>query len=244
MSETQMNEEQVIETPEYNFPLYIATRDATYTVRGMIGDEDIEYVEGKGYIADDGYAYIYKTSRPKKSMRVPIFYFDENENPVLVRSGNFSDIGYKFKAENLVDLSPIKIIETANPDEILFDPEVISDMIDAVSIYKPIINDDDDGLKKLVKAIIRSKDIDLNRLKSKMDKKYMLSNLRQALTSKTKMSITNFNIWAEVLGVDYIIIARDNNTDPFNPLPNPIVYVSKRDAIIEKTDDKRGQEND
>ena len=60
----------------------------------------------------------------------------------------------------------------------------------------------------------------------------MLSNLRQALTGKTKMSITNFNIWMESLGLSYEIRVFDNNTDPYNPLKKPIVYSSKRDTVF------------
>ena len=217
---------------ELQFPLYIATNDALFTVLGKI-EEGQEYIEGKAYVADDGYAYIYKLSRPSKSMRIPVFWLNANGDPQLLRSGNFSDIGYRFKVENLSDYSIKKIIEITNPKEELFDADTISDMIDAVSIYKPITNDDDDALKKCVKATISAKEIDINRLKSKMDRKYMLSNLRQALTSKTKTSITNFNIWCEILGVEYKIVLYDNKTDPYNPLKNALVYSSKSDTVEE-----------
>lgn len=220
----------MVDLANMHFPLYIATKDATFTVLGAIGYVT-DYVPGKAYAAEDGYAYVYHEKKPKKSQRVPIFWFEDGE-PVLLKSGNFSEISYRFELDNLRDYSLCKIVKDSDPNEKLFDAEAISDMIDAASVYKPIINETDDALKKCVKSAINAKDIDINRLKSTMDKKYMLSNLRQALTGKTKMSITNFNIWMESLGLSYDIIIYDNKTDPYNPLKQPLRYSSKRDAVI------------
>ena len=224
----------MVDLANMHFPLYIAIIDRTIAVEGVIGYAGI-YVENKAYIAEDGYAYVFVNSKPKHSQRYPVFWF-ENDEPVLLRSGNFDEIGDKFKSENLIDISLERIAAEADPTKELFNPEAISDMIDAASVYKPIINPTDDPLKKCVKTSINEKNIDINRLKSKMDQKYMLSNLRQALTGKTKMSITNFIIWMESLGLSFEIKIYDNGTDPYNPLKKTLINSSRRDAGV--TEDK------
>ena len=103
----------------------------------------------------------------------------------------------------------------------------------ATSIFVPTINEYDDPLKKLIKQVIISKKIDINRLKHRMPQKYGLTNMKSALVGKTKMSINNFNVWCELLGITYEVIITDNGSDSQNPLPNVIHYASDSDRIIE-----------
>ena len=89
-------------------------------------------------------------------------------------------------------------------------------------------------LKKIVKQLIISKKIDINRLKHKLPEKYGLTNMKSALIGKTKMSINNFNMWFELLGATYEITVTDNGTDTQNPLIGQIRYSSDTNRLVEE----------
>ena len=132
-----------------------------------------------------------------------------------------------FHKEYLYKLDMTGIINNTNENEELYNEEALADMNAATSVFVPIINENDDPLKKLIKQAIIDKKIDINRLKHKMPQKYGLTNMKSALIGKTKMSISNFNIWCELLGISYYIELGNNGTDDINPLPHPISFSSE-----------------
>ena len=117
-----------------------------------------------------------------------------------------------------------------DPNEELYDENVLSDMNSSTSIFVPEINEGDDCLKILIKMAIKEKKINVNRLKSRMDKSYSLSNLKTALIGKTKMSVPNFIVWCDLLGLGFNITIFDNQMDEQNPLKHAIEYDSMKDS--------------
>lgn len=213
------------------FPSYLAFKERTYAIIGYIGEVG-KYIDNKGYV-DKETDQIYICSNKEEPLHndVPILYVREDKiekeecgNPVT------SSV---FNIKNSYNLSVTNIIENTTGEEVLYNEEALRDMNAATSIFVPTINEDDDSLKKLIKQIIISKQIDINRLKHKMPQKYGLTNMKSALVGKTKMSIQNFNIWCELLGVDFEFIITDNGTDTQNPLYGSIHYVSNQNKIIE-----------
>lgn len=220
---------------EREFPLYLPFKDRTYQVKGYIQDTT-EFKDNKGYIdKETGRVYICSKDEPPVHEDTPIIIIN-NENPVeyeLKECHNPSTTEV-FRSEYLYDISHKAIIENTSEDDILYNEEALADMNAATSIFIPTINEEDDPLKKIVKQAIISKRIDINRLKHKMPAKYGLTNLKSALITKTKMSITNFIIWCELLGLDFSFAVYDNGKDLIDPLKKTIVYDSSTNRINEE----------
>ncbi len=210
---------------ERNFPQYLPYKDRTYSVCGYIGEVD-DYKDNKGYIdRKNGRIFICSKNEPPAHTDVPIMYANE-DGSITIKDANAPQILEVFRDAYLYDLSYQSIVDLTKEDEQLYNEEALADINAATTVFVPTINDDDDPLKKIIKQTIISKKIDINRLKHKMPQKYGLTNMKSALIGKTKMSITNFNIWCELLGVTYDIVISDNGTDMQNPLRKPIHFNS------------------
>ena len=215
-----------------SFRRYLPFKDRTYCVRGYIGMVD-EYEENRGYVDNEtGNIYICSKDKPPVHLDVPILFVNKKTGEVKKKDVSNSKTDELFNEKNMYDLSYQKIHDTTTGDEELYDEEALADMNAASALYVPVINEDeDDPLKKIIKTIIITKQIDINRLKSKMTKKYALSNMKSALNGRTKMSIANFNIWCEILGVNYDIIISDNGSDTIDPLEGDLHFSSQTNKL-------------
>ena len=211
------------------FPQYVSGNARAVSVVGYITDTNFNYEEGKGYLDDSGYVWIFcKNGKPKNSDEYPYFWIEEDS---IVYSIPDDEIRDKFNIDNMIDISLVNIIEKTKPNEVLYDEQEIQDMNSAASFYVPIINDSDDFLKKIVKNTIITKGIDINRLKGKTDQKYVLPNMKAALENKTKMSVIYFCCWMELLGCDFQIDIIDNGLDSTNKLKTDLIYTSNTDKV-------------
>lgn len=212
------------------FPKYLQYKDdRTYSVLGYIGEVD-GYIDNKGYIdKKTGKIYICSKNEPPFHDDVPVLRVD-GDNIEKVEP-QFSSISDKFHEDKIYTLSLDHICEATSGDEVLYDEDMLADMNASTSLFIPTINESDDPLKKLIKQAIIDKAIDINRLKHKMPQKYGLTNMKSALIGKTKMSITNFNIWCELLGINYEVILSDNGNDTQDPLKGVIHYDNTTNRI-------------
>lgn len=219
------------EVKELRFPRFLPFKSRTYAIRGYIG-EVTEYVDNKGYVdKETDKVYICSKEHPPAHSDVPILFIREDHSQEKRDSTN-SKTDETFVLANTYELSYDKIEETTSGDEILYNEEALADMNAASAVFVPIINEEDDSLKKVIKQVIIEKGIDINRLKHRMPQKYGLSNMKSALIGKTRMSISNFNVWCELLGVSYDIIISDNGTDRINPLQDDIYFTSDTNKIV------------
>lgn len=221
------------------FPMYVSTNNRTVSVVGLLSKDDKKkkeiYIDQKGYVDDDGTIWIFSgEGKPKCPNEYPYFWFNEDDEKEF---SNPSEIILNaFNEENMVDMSLVNIVETTDPNEELFDEEEINDMNAAAAFFIPPINKNDDFLKKIVKATIIKKGIDINRLKSKTDEKYMIPNMRSALTNNTKMSVKYFIIWMNLLGCEIELVVNNADENVQNPLKHPIIYDSYHNSIGELID--------
>lgn len=212
------------------FPRFLPFKSRTYAVRGYIGDVET-YVDNKGYVdKETDKIYICSKEHPPVHSDVPILLIREDHSQEKKDVTN-SKTDELFVLNNTYELSYNKIEENTSGDEILYNEEALADMNAASAVFVPIINEDDDSLKKVIKQVIIEKGIDINRLKHRMPQKYGLSNMKSALIGKTRMSISNFNVWCELLGVSYDIVISDNGTDKINPLEDDIHFTSDTNKI-------------
>lgn len=211
------------------FPRFLPYRGRTYSVLGVIGEVE-SYRDNKGYIDNNGRIWIASVEHAPAHNDVPIIFIKKN-GEIEYKDVNAPNIIEVFRAEYLHDLSYKCIVDETAPDEQLYNEEALSDINAATSVFIPTINEHDDPLKKIVKQAIISKKIDINRLKHKMPQKYGLTNMKSALIGKTKMSITNFQIWCELLELTFHFVMEDNGKDRQTPLKDPILYSSDIDRI-------------
>lgn len=217
-----------------NFPLYLPFRgDRTYSILGYIGQVDT-YIDNKGYIDEStGKIYICSKDKPPVHDDTPVIYV-KDDGTYTLKDVNAPQVAEVFRDAYLYDLSMPTILNTTKEHEVLYNAEALADMNAATTVFIPTINETDDPLKKIVKQLIISKKIDINRLKHKLPEKYGLTNMKSALIGKTKMSINNFNMWFELLGATYEITVSDNGTDAQNPLIGQIRYSSDTNRLVEE----------
>lgn len=228
----------VTDEMDLTFPMYLSWKKGVLEVLGYVDNTDPDdFVDGKGYISE-GIVFQYHKKKPKNvTSPVPYFYINDlsigNVDMVqkimkfpLSREESVKEFGVK----RMIDWSYSRIINDTRGDEVLYNEELLNDMNTARSVYVPDVRADDDCLKKLVKYTILKKNVDINRYKSVMETPYALTNMKSALISKTKMSITYFLMWVELLGIDFCIAIQDNGRDQ-DPLTEGLLYRSKDNSI-------------
>jgi hypothetical protein len=206
--------------------MYLKVRSRTFRILGDIDGFDKEYIDGKGY-KDGNRIFIYYAEKPDV-FKYPSFYKSNNE--LIFNNGKDSNYEY-FDTSLLIDLTVDVIKKNTNKDDVYFNEQELNDINSATSVYVPTIKDSDDFLKKLIKTTLIEKKINLNRLKSKGVEVYSVSNMKTALQNDTKMSVSNFVKWAELLGIKFNIVVEDNGFDRVNPLQKKIKYDSSFDTI-------------
>lgn len=207
---------------------FINSKDRVVNVIGPFNEEE-NLIDNKGYIKD-GYVWIYIKKKP---------LIDKNKYPYIYPVDNgyeFSNPSKEtlegFSEKNIYDLSLMSIVEQTKPTDIMYNEQAINDLNNAASRYIPIVHEEDDYLKKIVKEAIIRKNVDINRLKSKMQVSYNLLNMKQALEKSTKMSVVYFMLWMEILGLDFEIKIKDNGQDRIDPLKEPLIYSSAIDIVV------------
>lgn len=212
---------------EKNNPeLYLTVKSRTFRILGNIEGFDKEYEDGKGY-CDDNRVYIYYAEKPEK-FDYPSFY--KSNDGLVFERGKESNYDY-FDTSLLQDLTYDVIKNNTNVDDVYFNEQELNDINSATSVYTPTMKDTDDFLKKLIKTTLLEKAINLNRLKSKGPEAYSVSNMKTALQNDTKMSVSNFVKWCELLGIKFEIVVEDNGFDRINPLLKKLKYNSSFDTI-------------
>lgn len=128
-----------------------------------------------------------------------------------------------YSTNKIINFELDKILERINEDDFISPEEV--ERINMNSDFRHFdILPEDDFLKKIVKSVINTKKVNLKIYANRLPERHHLGNMISSLSNKTKMSVTYFNLWSEILGFDFDIIAKDNGTDNIVPLDKDIVY--------------------
>lgn len=204
---------------------YVTSNTTTTRVVGLLPDrkdifdinrkEDIlkEYEAGRGYIDAEGkYVWIYKPMKPLGANELPYVWAEDidSEHWHFVYSEPSPYMLDKYSYDNIVVLSSERINDIVNNEKPTFDEDEIMAIYASSSKFTPIVNEDDDGLKKLIKSYILKSGVNINAYKPKLAENYSLSNMKAALVNKTKMSMKYFNMWNEMFDTKYVIFMEDN----------------------------------
>ena len=220
-----------------NYPVLIFTADKTFKVMGEFNSiqhplVNPEFIDGKGYLdTHDEHVWVYSDDKPRDANQYPYFWI---ENGQYKKSEPVAEIYRQFRLNKLVNYNTDRIIqetkESTNTDPIYVD-DLINDLNASSEIFHPVIYTKDDFLKKSIKTVINELNISLSKYKYKMTQKYMISNMKSALLSPTKMSTMYFNAWAEMLGLKVTMIIESTDVSE-DKLEEPYVYLSERDSVF------------
>lgn len=156
---------------ELKFPQYINTSERTVSVNGLMKENDSpsDYEDGKGYLNENEEIWIFCKKKPGNNVvnAYPYFWFNKDNKKEYSDPSDL--MKHIFRISSLQDISVLNIINNTKPDEKLYNEAEIIDINASANFYVPIINKEDDFLKKIVKIIIIEKGIDINRLKSKTE---------------------------------------------------------------------------
>jgi len=182
--------------------------------------------KGFGYIKNS-LVYIYRGKLKSIKLDLKPGIYSKDNTYVFIEPSSIDSSLYSIS--NLIELNLDKIFSDVDANEDNFvlpdDIEVINNNSEA---YVPTIKDNDDFLKYIVKKIIIDKKINLKNYKGKFTNQYALNNMQSGLKKDTKMTVTNFKIWCEILDVDWEIIISDNGNDKLNPLTDDLIISSKQ----------------
>lgn len=217
------------------FPQYLSSKHETLRVVGYISD-DTEYVEGKGYCKDDGSVWIYSSVKPKLADAYP--YIWKSDKGELEYSSPVKEIMDNYNISKAYTVNFSKVMNETADDEQLFNEEEINDINASAEVYVPVVKESDDFLKKIVKGIIIKKGIDINKLKARTSAKYIIQNMKSALIGETKMSVTYFCYWMELLRCEFEIIVDNSDGNDEYPLENKIAISSEDIRVSELIDGK------
>jgi len=194
----------------------------------IVDDEYYEvdvFIEGEKLKKDVGYiigdtVYIYRGKLKEKNPKHFGIYNDDGKYVFISPDEKEKEL---FNIHHVSELNPDSIFENIEKSKELFvQPEDIEIINNNTELYTPTIKEDDDFLKYLVKKIIIDKKINLRNYKNKFATEYSLNNMKSGLNRDTKMTVTNFKTWCEILGVKWDMMITNSGEDQLNPLPNDI----------------------
>lgn len=218
------------------YPVLVFTPNRTFRIDGEFDSSKFEidknFINEKGYYdKSDDHAWVYVNEKPRDYNEYPYFWIENGE---YVKSNPTNEVYKLFASKEFIDYSKEYIIaesEKSNSSESFYNDEVINDLNASSEIFRPVIYNQDDFLKKSIKTVINTLNISLSKYKSKMTQKYMISNMKSALMSPTKMSTMYFNAWAEMLGLKITMIIETTDASE-DKLDEPYVYISERDSVF------------
>lgn len=180
--------------------------------------------KGYAYMFEDGLVlpYMGKINDYILSADVPPGVYKRGHDTAFIFPRSDKE-ALKYSEENIREINIDKIFKriTESKDKIptLKDIEASNNNAE---ITKPLINEDDDFLKKAIKEVILNKEINLKNYADKFKTPHDRTNKMGALVKNTKMSVNYFTDWCEILGVNYKLTLVDSGNDVNSPLTTEI----------------------
>lgn len=186
---------------------------------------ELELVLGRGYVVGE-MVYIYRGKEDNKGITKPGMYKNE-EGDVIFKDPKVDKERYGVEHIKEITIDIDKILKDVNEhSENLLDNDIIEVINTNKEITQFTVNEDDDFLKRVIKEAIMAKKINLKNYVKGLPNSYDLGNLTSILKGSTKMSVTKFVVWCEILGLDWRVRVDDDGTDRIAPLEESIEYSS------------------
>ena len=184
-------------------------------------DEFKTHQEGKAYIfPEQNHIYVYSGDLANRIKDNVSRVYDTEDGLTFVCKANRN-----YTVDRMFSCSIDDVKKETIPGKQLYDEKALAAMNAATEVFRPTINKDDDFLKKIIKTAILTKNINIKIFEPAMPKRYALTNLKTALNGPTKMTVTNFMTWCDLLHLDFDICTYDRDSDLY-PMDRTIVYSS------------------
>lgn len=206
--------------------LVISIGDDFHEVELYTSDKRLK--KDRGYIKGN-YVYIYrgKKEKYKKDEMLPGIYMNTRSEYEFLEPRTATEQA-EYSTDFIVELNTESIFEEiAGKKEDFLDPHDIEVINNNQEIFVPTFREDDDFLKHIVKKAILDKQVNLKNYKSKFPNQYALNNMKSGLNKETKMTVTNFKSWCEILGLKWRMVIEDDGTDRLSPLPETLEILSE-----------------
>lgn len=193
-----------------------------------VRDNPKKLIPTHGYVKGST-VYIWFDKKPKNST-IPSFYYDKELKDYIFINPLNTDTIKEFSVDRIRDISIERINKDLKENEELYTEEQMEYITRSQSDYRPTINPDDDFLKQIVKELILTLNINVNKFTSKFKEKHTLINMKTGLVGKTKTSPKIFSKWMELFKLDFTIVVnikgvKDNKHNGY------ILYKSKDNQI-------------
>lgn len=151
---------------------------------------------------------------------------DREKNTYKVNVPKTKDEEEKHSISNIrsldTDIDHIVRDMIENPEDFLNEKEAeIINMNSNTTTFT--IREEDDFLKRAIKEVINTKQINVASYGDKLPKAHDISNIKSVLTGSKNMSILVFSRWCYTLGIKCELHIMDNGEDKIAPLKGEIV---------------------
>lgn len=178
--------------------------DECYMVKNYHKDEKLK--EGYAYVMNNDLVYPYRGKYDPILSKKPGLYSKKDTHiKIPFPKSKWDD----YSADRIISIDVRAIIKEINRDPHFIDDETVEEALSNGEMLRPVIKESDDFLKYLIKRIILIKGVSVSHCKKFYNKNHEFPNLKQALEKDTKMTVTNFKRWADLLNFDYKVIITD-----------------------------------
>jgi hypothetical protein len=151
----------------------------------------------------------------------------ESMNRIVIKPTRYEEKATYSYAKKIFPMRDAQeILERINDNEL----EMYNSMMNHRGGFFPPITEADDVLKRIVKTVLLTKNIDIDLLKTRFKDKNALFNLKAAIKSDKKLTISRFNQFMEAFNLDYTIIVKDSSPDsPLGAKLEPPIMIASDD---------------
>lgn len=190
----------------------------------LLFNKDIKEYDPMVAYLDGDYYYLFRGKLPiNGEPEEPGIYLDRQTNePILAIPSTEEEKKYYSYNDKICSTTTNDIINKINNKEV----EVFI-MPESSKAFCPEITESDDILKRLMKQVIISKGIDIDRFKYRFVDKNALFNFKQVLKGDNRLSMLLFDRGVEAFNLKYTIILEEDSGEHIGlPLAEPIVVTS------------------
>lgn len=195
----------------YSSDALLITNDEILNIKIYNENNDI-FEKGIAYL-DGDYFYIYRGEITEKELqkegveREPGIYRCNNKN-YLFKPMTDEERKYYSYEDKISSIDPNKIIEMINTKE-----KILVPVPESSKLFIPVINKEDDILKRLIKKALIEKNIDIDQYRHRFLDKNALFNFKQVIKGTNTLSILLFDRGCDALNLKYTLIIEEADPD-------------------------------
>ena len=197
----------MISIQDFNDSEYFITIDGEFVlVKGFVEKEAEKGTLKKdnAYIKGD-HCYIYGGKLKEDSVHKPGYFYKKKDGFIFIEAKDKEHSS----TEYIKSLTMLE--DEATKKENLKPREETVDLTD-LRVFAPPIEDNDDPLKRLIKAVLADLQVDMREYAHKFEQEYDMTNLKGSITKPNPLSMKYFLRWCEVLELTAFITVDSNNT--------------------------------